>query len=192
MSIVLLSPCFFPSDSCSFFSLQRMLVLLLHPHNQYFIKKLYFVLEYSWLTTFWVSGGQYMDSNICIHESWSQKFPSHTACHIIKQSSLCYTVTHCWLSILNRAVPTTISWSFNSGTLQSLLQSTLTLCGHSRLGWVKYSCSPSPLVSPYPSSPWVSPKCPSADHLEMPFAWNPVQFCLEPSNPPYGSMSFWF
>ena len=141
MSIVLLSPCFFPSDSCSFFSLQRMLILLLHPHNPYFIKKLYFVLEYSWLTTFWVSGGQYMDSNICIHESWSQKYPSYTGCYIIKRSSLCYTVTCCWLSILNRAVPTKLSWRLNSGTLGSLLRPTLTLFGHYRLGWVTYSGS---------------------------------------------------
>ena len=29
----------FPPDSCYLFSLQRMLVLLLHPHNPCFIKK---------------------------------------------------------------------------------------------------------------------------------------------------------
>ena len=144
MSIVLLSPCFFPSDSCSFFSLRRMLLLLLHPHNSYFIKKLYFVLEYSCLTIFWVSGGQYMVSNICIHESWSPKYPSHTGCYINKRSSLCYTVTRCWLSILDTALPTKVSWRLNSGTLGSLLQPTLTLFGHSRLGWVTYSGSPSP------------------------------------------------
>ena len=51
-----LSPCLFPSGSCSLFSLQRMLGLLLCPHNPYFIKKkkqtLYLVLEYSRLTIF--------------------------------------------------------------------------------------------------------------------------------------------
>ena len=38
------------------------------------------------------------------------KTPSHPGCHITERSSLCYTVTWCWLSILNRAVPTTRSW----------------------------------------------------------------------------------
>ena len=42
--------------------------------------------------------------------------PSHPGCHITEQSSLCYKVTRSWLSILNRAVPTTRSWRLrNSG-----------------------------------------------------------------------------
>ena len=32
-------------------------------------------------------------------------------------------------------------------TLRNLLQPTLTLFGHSRIGWVTYSGSPTPLVS---------------------------------------------
>ena len=135
-----------------------------------------------------------MDSTICTHVSWSPKYPSHPGCHII--SSLCHKVTRCWLPILNRAVPTTHSWRHNLETLGSnletlgsFLQPALTLFGHSRFGWVTYSGSPSPPVSLWPSSPRVSPQCPSVEHLGMPFAWNPVQFCLEPSNPPYGSMS---
>ena len=148
MSIVVLSPCLFPSDPCTLFSLQRMLVLLLHPHNLYFIKNLFFVLEYSWLTIFWVSGGQQMDSTIYIHASWSQKYPSHPGCHIINRSSPFYTVTLCWLSILNRTVPTTHFWRFNLEILGSLLWPTLTLFGHSRLGWVMYSGFPTPPDSP--------------------------------------------
>ena len=110
-------------------------------------KNLDFALEYSWLIIFWVSGGQESDSIICIPVSWSQRYPSHPGCHITEWNSPCYTLTHCRLSILNRAVPTTHSWRLNLGTLGSLLWPTLTLFGHSKLRWVTYSGSPSPLVS---------------------------------------------
>ena len=95
-----------------------------------------------------ISASQQSDSVICIHVSLSQRYPSHLGCHITEWNSPCYTLTRCWLSILNRAMPTTLSWRFNSGTLRSFLQPTLTLFGHSRIGWVTYSGSPSPLVSP--------------------------------------------
>ena len=144
--LVLLTPCFFPSDTYSLFSLLRMQVLLWYPHNPNCIKNL-FLLEYSWLTIFWVSGGHQMDSIVCSYVSWSQRYPSNPGCHITERISLCYKVTHCWLSILNIAVPTTRSWRLNSGTLGSLLQPTLTPVGHSRLGWVMYFGSPFPQVS---------------------------------------------
>ena len=110
--------------------------------------KTFFILEYSWLIIFWVSGGQESDSIICIPVSWSQRYPSHPGCHITEWNSPCYTLTHCRLSILNRAVPTTHSWRLNSGTLGSFLQPALTLFDHSRIGWVTYSRPPSPPVSP--------------------------------------------
>ena len=109
--------------------------------------KTFFILEYSWLIIFWVSGGQESDSIICIPVSWSQRYPSHPGCHITEWNSPCYTLTHCRLSILNRAVPTTHSWRLNLGTLGILLWPALTHFGHSRLGWVMYSGSPSPPVS---------------------------------------------
>ena len=111
------------------------------------VLKTYFLLEYSWLTIFWVSGGHQMDSIVCSYVSWSQRYPSNPGYHITERISLCYKVTHCWLSILNTAVPTTRSWRLNSGTLGSLLQPTLTPVGHSRLGWVMYFGSPFPPVS---------------------------------------------
>ena len=94
--------------------------------------KTFFILEYSWLIIFWVSGGQESDSIICIPVSWSQRYPSHPGCHITEWNSPCYTLTHCRLSILNRAVPTARSWRFKLGTLGILLWSALTLFGHSR------------------------------------------------------------
>ena len=64
----------------------------------------YFIMEYSQLTVT-VSGGQQKDSAIHIHVSivLQTPFPSRLP-HNIEQSSLCYTVGPCWLSILNIAV----------------------------------------------------------------------------------------
>ena len=52
-----------------------------------------------------VSGGQQRDSAIHIHVSILPQtpFPSRLP-HNIGQSSLCYTVLPCWLSVLNTAV----------------------------------------------------------------------------------------
>ena len=54
-----------------------------------------------------VLGGQQRDSAIHIHVSILPKapFPPRLP-HNIEQSSLCYTVGHCWLSILNTAMNT--------------------------------------------------------------------------------------
>ena len=66
----------------------------------------YFIMEYSQLTVT-VSGGQQKDSAIHIHVSIVPQtpFPSGLP-HNIEQSSLCYTVGPCWLSMLNIAVCT--------------------------------------------------------------------------------------
>ena len=137
--LLTLAPCFVYRE-CTFFSHIPTVQTL-------FLKKPCFLMDYSWLTIFWVSGGHQMDSIVCSYVSWSQSYPCHPGCHITEQISLCYTVTHCWLCILNIAVPTACSWRLNSGTLGSLLQPTFTLFGHSRLDWVMYSGSRFPPFS---------------------------------------------
>ena len=39
---------------------------------------------------------------MCIHSP--PKLPSHQDCHITLNSSMCYTVGSCWLSVLNRVM----------------------------------------------------------------------------------------
>ena len=68
--------------------------------------KLYFVLEYRQLTNnvVRVSGRQKKDSAIHIHVSILPQTPLPPRLpNNIKQSSLCYTVAPCWLTILNIA-----------------------------------------------------------------------------------------
>ena len=45
---------------------------------------------------------------MCIQVSWSQGHTSQPGCHKTDGSSLCYKITHCWLSMLNRAEPATV------------------------------------------------------------------------------------
>ena len=74
-----------------------------------FKKNLYFVLGYSRLTNniVIVSGEQQRDSAIHIHVFIRPPSPPpiQTA-HDIEQSSMCYTVGPCWLSILDTTVCT--------------------------------------------------------------------------------------
>ena len=59
-----------------------------------------------------VSGGQQRDSAIYIHVTILLQAPLPSRLpHNIEQSSLCYTVGPCWLSILNTAVWTSDSIS---------------------------------------------------------------------------------
>ena len=94
------------------FSLHAMLFIsiqgIMHRSSPLpFLKMFYFVLGYSQLTNnvVIVLGEQQRDSAIYIHVSILPQppLPSRLPCNI-EQSSICYIVGHCWLSILNTAV----------------------------------------------------------------------------------------
>ena len=74
-------------------------------HQIYFLELFYFILGYSQVTTLWyfqVNGKGTQHAYTCIHlpqTPLTSRLP-----HNVEQSSMCYTVDPCWLSILNTAV----------------------------------------------------------------------------------------